>query len=266
MSSKSMTNNTLNYGFVRLVVAKPFLDELKRRGISFESSIASLGLSASDFEDPTRYVHAETIYTLFNTLAATAQDPHLGYHVGSRLDFAEWPPFKTAVRKANTVGEFMTEFISTVPSEANSVKHELSVTSEGACYRVVRLIKTEASPRHTEAFGVALFIRLFQAIAGSTWKPEQVSIKSAYSDALPKLVQDARVSRKLEGGLELCFPTEWLYKPIQLNSVFKARKIPETATVQEAPLFEPTLLSARSHRLLRSSPFVHPQVHWIDLE
>ena len=236
MSKKEKSRNSLGYGFVRLILVKPFIEELKRRGVRFEPTIQALGLDADDINDPTRYVYAETIYQMFDALALAAKDPHLGYQVGSKLDFAEWPPFKTAVGNAKTVGEFLTAFIGAVPSEANSVRHELTVTCEGACYRIIRLIKTQASPQHTEAFGVAVFIRLFQAITGKTWRPEQVLIKSAYCEALPNRVQDVQVSRKMEGGLELLFPTDWLHEPIQLNAALSTQSSARTQFADDVSL------------------------------
>lgn len=211
-----------SYGFVRLILARPFIDEVERRGIKTERVIQSLGLAPEDLNDPERFVHAQTVYGLFNALADAAGDPQLGYHVGSRLDFAKWPPFQRAVNSSRTVGEFLTAFIEAVPSEANSVRHELTITSQGACYRIHRLIETGASPQHTEAFGVSHFVRLFQSISGKQWKPDDVMIRTQFTAALPTRVQGVKVERKGEGGLEIHFPTSWLYAAIELSSVLSA--------------------------------------------
>lgn len=219
MTSKQQKESAA-HGFIRLVLVRPFTDELKRRGVEFEDAVYTLGIAPDSLDDPTKYVHAETLYRLLNVLADVANDPHLGYHVGAKLDFALWPPFQKAVRVARTVGEFMTEFIAAVPSEANSVRHELSVSSSGACYRVHRLIETRSSPQQTEAFAVATFIKLFQSIAGAMWAPDEVLVRTHYAQALPTLVQGVRVAQKPPGGLALHFPTSWLYAPVDLRSAF----------------------------------------------
>ncbi len=246
MKKRDKSNKSVSYGFVRLVLVRPFVEELKSRGIAYASTLEMLGLNADAVSDPTRYVHAETIYGVFNALAAAANDRHLGYHVGSKLDFATWPPFASAVRSARTVGEFMTEFISAVPSEANSVRHEMTVGSDGACYRIHRLIETKASPQHTEAFGVAVFIRLFQAITGNAWDPERVLIRTSYQAALPRRVQGIRVKSKSEGGLELHFPTKWLYEPIQLHSMFSHQHSSSTQLEQDVSLLNVFRSSAKT--------------------
>lgn len=232
MTRHNTSSNSVSYGFVRLILVKPFLEELKRRGVSYVAPIRPIGLDEHALNDPERYVLAETMYAIFDALAEAAADPHLGYHVGSKLDFASWPPFQSATEHAQTVGEFMTEFIAAVPSEANSVRHELSVTSTGACYRIHRLIETKASPQHTEAFGAAVFVRLFQAITGKTWKSQDVLIRTAHSQALPKRVQGVKIEGKSAGGLEIHFPIGWLHEPIELHSTLRNQR-PQTTQLEE---------------------------------
>ena len=225
MPTKKISGNPDSNGFVRLILVKPFAEEASNRGADVGAVVGSFGLTMADLKDPSRFVHAETIYKVVDQLAEQANDPHLGYHVGSKLDFAIWPPFQRAVNEARTVGEFLTAYLSAVPSEANSVRHELSITAEGACYRVKRLVQAKTSLQHTEAFGAAIFIRLFQSITGNAWKPAHMTVKTLYAEALPKCVHGVVVEHKNEAGLETHFPSCWLYEPLQLNSQLRNKTI-----------------------------------------
>lgn len=205
-------------GFVRLILAQPFLDEVRRQRVDPEPAIRAIGLEPEAVSDPDRFVHAEIMYGLFNALAEAAQDRYLGYHVGERVEFAHWPPFQKATQEARSLGEFLTGFIAAVPSEANSVRHRLEIDVDGACYRVERYVQTRNSPQHTEGFGVAHFLRLFQAVSGPTWDPGKVVVRMQYAAAVPPDAQGIRVEGKSEGGLEVHFPTQWLHVPIDLHS------------------------------------------------
>ena len=204
-------------GYMRLALVKPFVDYVRRLGISARSVLEEFALDADALSDPGKFVHADVVYRILDALSDAAADPLLGFHVGERQSLADWPPFQRGAREARTLGEFLQIFISDVPNLSNSIRYSLTITGQSAVFTVERLIKSKASPRHAEGSGAAQFARFFQAAAGENWDPDQVTIRTRFAHAMPMRPYGMRLERKRSGAFEVRFPATWLFEPFDLD-------------------------------------------------
>lgn len=207
-------NDDPGRGFVRLILVTPFLDYARDRGIDAAGVLRRLDLDEASVRDPGKLVHAEVIYGLLDALSAAAGDPHLGFNVGVHQPLQDWPPFQRSVAQAATLGEFLSLFMAALPREANSVRFRLVVAGEDADFAIERQFEPRVSPQHSEAFGIAHFLRLFRAAAGATWDPGAVTVRTCFPRAIPARPFGAAVELRAAGTTEICFPAAWLFRPV----------------------------------------------------
>ncbi len=206
---------TKHDGFIKAQLLRPFVNLAKARGNNVDATLKSFGLSDADLRDPHKAVHAEIIYGLTNTLADRANDPHLGYHVAETIDMKTWLPIQDAFENARTIGDYYTRFLLSVPEQASSVRHTLTVTAQRAKYAVIRTVQTHQNPLQVEGFGMGLHIRTLRQLAQSHWKPESVMMETAFPAALPMAPTGVLIKRAALSGLALSFPSTWLTFPVR---------------------------------------------------
>jgi len=192
-------------GFVKAQLLRPFVDLAKARGVNVGAALKSFGLKAEDMRDPAKAVHAEIIYGLTNNLAEKAKDQHLGYHVAESFDLKSWLPTQDAFENARTIGDYYTRFLLNVPKQASSVRHTLNVEALQATYTVNRSVQTHQLPIQVEGFGMGLHIRTLRYLAKSHWKPEHMTLATAFPEALPVAPSGVAVTRAAVTGLALSF-------------------------------------------------------------
>ncbi|MHA3977130.1 helix-turn-helix domain-containing protein [Halovulum sp. GXIMD14794] len=217
MPQKSPQNEPQE-GFIRLIQVSPFIEYLAASRIDMSGPVESMGLELPSLKDPNVYVHAEILYGLLNAFADAANDPYLGVHVGEYHNLAGWPVFANAAKTSKTLAEFFTNFIRQVPKEASSVRHELTIGDETAVYRVYRLHPPAVSPAHAMGFGVSHYSRLFHAVAGPDWNPAEVTVRSAYVEAIPPNYAGHTIARGSEHDLSFRFPASWLFRDLRFVS------------------------------------------------
>ena len=116
--------------------------ELRRRGIDTSSMLYDLGLPTDIPASHDLFIASTTIYELVEESARLAEDPFLGFAVGSALDLADWDPIMSATESANTVGELLTMFA------VNAAEH--STARRRAIYVRLRTHQETGVPPRTE--------------------------------------------------------------------------------------------------------------------
>ncbi|MVO17599.1 helix-turn-helix domain-containing protein [Rhodobacteraceae bacterium CY05] len=224
---------TSQEGFIRLILVKPFLDYLEEKRVNPLPAIQALGINPAHIDGPQMSVHGEIIYGLLNTMAELSKDPYLGCHAGERMQFADWPPYRTAAQKSGTLGEFLTRFILEVPQQSSSVSHTLQVTNSEASYKIKRFFEPNNSPGQAEGFAASHYIRLFQLVTGDLWVSEQVRIETRFPECLPPAYSGVRVVPQSNDGLVVRFPAEWLVSKLNLRSFENSSPTaqPEASTI-----------------------------------
>lgn len=209
---------TQHDGFIKLGLVRPFVQSARMAGIDVIKSLKVYGLTESDVGDPNKAVHAEIIYGLTNHLAAAAENPYLGFSAAHSFDVQKWPPAQAARKHANTLGDFYIRLLMSVPQNASSVRHTLTVQADHAVYAVIRTVHTSQKPIQVECFGIGLQIRLLQTLLGSHWRSDAVSLETAFSETLPTKPIGVTVIQSDVPGLKLRFPASWLTIPLNTNA------------------------------------------------
>lgn len=233
-------------GFIRLILAQPFVEHVEHRGIEPRPALTKLGLSKRMLQDPNATVHAEIIYGLCNALADLSDLPHLGCEVAQHFDLTTWPPVAAAAQKSDTVGGFFINYLMQVPQESSSVKHALQIDADRATYSVHRLVPTQNPPRQVDGFGIALHLRLLKAAMGPAWMPQEVLVETAYPKSVPRGFMGARLARTESATLTFSFPSEWLNSQL----TFEAKPGAHVNAVAEPDMSIVSALRAAARPLL----------------
>lgn len=203
--------NMVASGYIRSALLTPYVVAAEKMGVDTDKVLRERAVTEDALQDPERMVHADTFYACLNELATAADEPHLGFGIGDKMGFEEWPPFRRSVEEARTLGEALNLMFLEVPREANSVSYQMIVSGADAVFRVTRFVQSKNSPQQTEGFGAAFFVRILRAASGTAWDPSSVIMRTCFSDAMPKRPYGVRVEAKSAGALELVFPASWLF-------------------------------------------------------
>ena len=202
---------------VRLSLFRPFIEYAEEKGFSLDEPLAALSVTREEAFNPATFVHAEAVYCFLNTLADLVGDPHLGCHVGESTDIREWPPLATAFENGGSLGDFFGAWIRSVPQHATTVRYELVQRVGEALLRAKRPRQPLNSPRQTDGFGIAMFLRVFDFVQGIEVQPGDVRVRTMYPEAFPSAYRGAYVGRSDDYAAVVSFPSEWLPARIVLK-------------------------------------------------
>lgn len=236
---KSRTFNTSNrtsHPLIRLSLITPFLERLKSFGISTEKPLKRLGLTFDMANNADVFVHSEVFYGLMNELSRTAQDPYLGLHVAEDMDLDEWPVLAISLETSRTVGEFLFRFVQNVPKHYTSAEHALLIGAERSQYRFKRVRQPANGAAQLDGFAAALYLRIFEAAASKVWKRKEITLRTAYPEAIPPSYREAMIEPHSDAAFVIEFPTDILFEDIAFD---QSRAKPSTVL-----LTKPTLVSA----------------------
>ena len=215
--SQNQTSTQRYEGFVRLALATPFGEYLRKRNVDLGPAFESVGLAEADWENPELFVHAEIVYGLVNAFAEVAGDKFLGLHVGEQQDFSKWPPFAAAFASSHSLIEFFASFIKSVPNDTNAVEHSLIIEPSSAVYRVHRLHLPNVEPIQITGFGCAQYIQILRSVTGPLWDPSKVTFETRYIAAVPPAYAGFTIKFIPDPGLNVRFPLSWLFQDIQVD-------------------------------------------------
>ncbi|NRB20351.1 MAG: helix-turn-helix domain-containing protein [Rhodobacteraceae bacterium] len=195
-----------------------------------------LGLTSDMAENPDVFVHSEVFYGLMNELARAAQDPFLGLHVAEEIGLDEWPVLTASLESSHTVGEFLIRFVQNVPKHYTSAEHALLVGADRSQYRFKRVRQPANSAAQLDGFAAGLYLRIFEAAASKAWVPEEITLRTAYPEAIPSFYREATIETHSDAAFIIEFPTEILFEGIAFDAT----------VLQSSPAWEtrPSLVSA----------------------
>ncbi len=186
--------------------------------------------------NPDVFVHSEVFYGVMNELALAADDPFLGLHVADEMELVNWPVLTNLLESARSVGEFLIGFVQNVPRHSTSVEHSLSIGPKRSQYRIVRTKRSVNAAAQSDGFGAGLYLRVFEAIASTSWVPEKVTLLTSYPEAIPPSYREAEIKILSEAVFAIEFPTQILFEDVAFNAA-KLSPLPVIKT-------RPTLVSA----------------------
>lgn len=196
----------------------PFIQVMKERGFAVRPVLEKFGLSNDLLSNPEVFVHSDIIYGIVADFAAASDDIHFGVHVGEKMDFAKWPPFRDAVSNSGKMGEFLVRLIESIPNGSSAVRYSLHVEAEFSELVVKRQYQPTISTIHVDGFGIAFFARIFESIVGQEWDPASVTACALDISGVPNDYKGMTLMRSNLNDVRVRVPTPWLYRDIELNS------------------------------------------------
>ena len=250
-----MTNSTNNLPLVRLSSINPFLLELSRRKADTGALLRDLGLPADVPASNELFVSAAAIYEFVEKSAEVAGDPYLGFRIGEALDLGAWEPIALAVAESNTVGGLLNHFVVNALGHSSSTRFFLRTEGDRSTFGFSRVAKPALLPAQNDAFYLGFLSRMLLHATRDYWDPSLVLFKVADPEALPPLPGGLRIIKGDDRGIQVSFPTEWLFKQFH-KSLFHA-------DVPESDISHPpeSLLESVHHALL---PHIHESSLTVD--
>jgi AraC-like DNA-binding protein len=200
---------------VRLSLALPFVEEMDRLQINTDAVLGKHGLTQSAVLDPDLFVSVNTIHRLLEDMAAAANDPFFGVHVGESLDFMDWAPLIDAAQRAATLADFLTRFILAASEEASSARHSLEILGAYTFFRERRISEPDITPSQNDAFTAAYVLTILQNAIGQEWDPKEVLLQVCNPTVLPTGYRGIQVAGGDNRGMTIRFPSRWLVHTIE---------------------------------------------------
>jgi AraC-like DNA-binding protein len=218
---------TANLPLIRLSAINPFLLELRRRGADAAGLLRSLDLPADIPASSELFVSSLAIYELVERSAEIADDPYLGFKLGSQLDLNKWEPIALATSEAHTVSELLTRFTLNAVDHSSSTEFYLRTKGEQSTFGFDRVIDPTDLPGQNDAFYLGFMSRFLMHATREQWDASQVLFRVANPDCIPKTNDGFRIAAGDKHGIQIRFPSRWLLEPyekltFQANSVDKA--------------------------------------------
>jgi len=239
---------------VRLRLAQPLLDELKRRAIDPGEVLFDLSISKNDLNNPDVFIPAPKMYSLVENLSILSGDPHFGAHVGSQLDPLSWSPLVDAAKMSSTVGEFLLRFMEDANHDENSVTYSLSSVGSRSAFYERRITDGGIKPRHNDGFTIAFLVTLIRGSVGELWDGTKVIAKVCDPSVVPEDYLGIKTAITDTFGASIHFPTNWLIQSQPGRNL--------EGTTEHVTAVSP--LSSRFINALRIT--LQPHIHEFDLD
>jgi AraC-like DNA-binding protein len=202
----------------QLTTIIPFIQIVRERGLAAAPVLEKYGLNNDLVLNPEVFVHSDIIYGIVADFAAMSDDVFFGVHVGEKMDFATWPPFRDAVLNSDKMGEFLVRLIEAIPKGSSAVRYNLNVEADFSELVIKRQYQSAISTVHVDGFGIAFFSRLFESIVGQEWDPASVTVSALDVSGVPNRYKGMTLMRSNLNDVRVRIPTPWLYRRIELNS------------------------------------------------
>ncbi|MFD0979990.1 AraC family transcriptional regulator [Tropicimonas aquimaris] len=214
-----------NLPLVKVSVLRPFVSEMRSRGVDPEPVFESVGLSEEMTLDPELSIHVMVITQFVESAAYAAGDNFLGARVGSSLNLDGWPLLADAEARASTVGDYLSIFVSTANTIASSAEEFLHLDGSNVTLGERRAFQPTILPAQNDAFMAALGWSILRRALQDRLDPSKVTVVVSDPKALPS---DFDLMHPIKGdrmGFRLRFPSSWLATPFEheeANNCFKA--------------------------------------------
>jgi AraC-like DNA-binding protein len=202
---------------IRLGLVSPLIEELERRNINCQNTLAEFDMVKQDILHGDLFVPAPIMYGIVEKLAAISGDPHFGVRVGEGLDPFSWPPLAESAELSTTVGEFLLRFLINATEDASSVIYVLETAGTCTTFHEKRKVDGNFIPRHNDGFTIAFFLTLLSQTLGQHWQGNKVLVKLCDPDVLPDGYLGVRTATTDTFGPSINFPSHWLVLPLSLK-------------------------------------------------
>ena len=200
---------------VRLNLALPFVEEMDRLQVNTDEVLGKHGLARSSVLESRPVCLCQYIHRLLEDMAAAANDPFFGVHVGERLDFTDWAPLIDAAKRAATLADFLTRFILAASEEASSARHCLEILGAYTFFGERRIAEPDITPSQNDAFTAAYVLTILQKAIGQDWNPKEVLLQVCNPAVLPTGYRGIQVAGCDNRGMTIHFPSRWLVHTIE---------------------------------------------------
>lgn len=221
---------------VKLSLLRPFVAEIRERGIDPTPIFDSVGLTEDAILDPDLSVHVMVATQFVENAALVANDQFLGARVGSKLDLGGWPVLADAEAQASTVGDYLSIFVTRANEMANSATEYLNISGQMATFGETRAFEPTALPAQNDAFMASLGWAILRRALRDEIDPSKVTVIVSAPKALPPEFDLMHPIKGDRMGFSIRFPSAWLSTPFDV--------VPSKATLAE-------------HSETNVSPFVH---------
>jgi AraC-like DNA-binding protein len=198
---------------IRLSAINPFLIELRRRGNDPASLLEELGLPRDIPAPRELFAAAVTVYSFVERSAGLADDPFLGYTIGSGLDLHSWDPIARASAEAGTVGELLTLFAMQGSQHSSATTFFLRIDGARCTFGFERAQEPPFTPAQNDAFYMGFMVRLLILAAAELWDAREVLFTVADPACIPSSASSSfRIAAGDRSGVRIRFPSQWLLR------------------------------------------------------
>ena len=206
-----------NLPLIRLSAINPFLLELHRRGANPASLLESLGLPLDIPASNELFVASSAIYEFVERSAEVAGDRYLGFAIGRALDLQDWAPIAKSANEANTVGELLTGFTIHAAEHSSATKFYLKTVGDRSTFGFERLGEPTDIPGQNDAFYMGFMSRIFVHATRDHWDASKVLFRVADPDCVPKTMEPYQISKGDCSGIQIKFPSAWLFVSFRIS-------------------------------------------------
>ena len=206
---------TSNLPLIRLSAINPFLLELRQRNVDVRALLQDLSLPTLVPASPDLFVAPDTIYALVERSAKLAGDAFLGYSIGAALDLTNWDPITSATDRARTVGELLSMFAVNAAEHSTATKFFVTTEGDRSTFGLERIKRPGIRPGQNDAFYMGFMLRLLRLATRDRWDGSLVLFRVADPNCIPVLDEPCRVAQGGRSGVQITFPSEWLFAPFE---------------------------------------------------
>lgn len=223
---------------VHLSVLRPLVSDLRARGIDPEVVLEASGLTLSAVSDDNAKMHVIVIHQFLEIAAKFAEDPTFAATAGLRLDTSGWSFLSAAEERANSLGDFLTGYVSGANQVNSSVAAYLEVRDALAVFGERRRFKPSVKPAQNDGYMIALAISILRRAIGRRLEPKQVTLIMSDTKVVPRELDDFQLLKGDWMGSRVSFPSEWLSYPVESPSFDKEMQRAASAKKPEIDFLE----------------------------
>lgn len=194
---------------VRTTILQPLIRAFRLTGQDASVVLEPHGINDVQLHDPSVFVVHDTVYAIFNDVAARTR-PDFCALVGLSTEMSSFVPFRKLLDEAITLGDFMTRFTAAVSRESNAVAPVFLVEDDYAYLSARRKFRPKVSPGQVDAFQVAIWVSLLHRVLDFRWDPAMLVIRLCDPAALPSDFHGLRPIKCDAQGFSIRLPAIWL--------------------------------------------------------
>jgi len=233
-TKRPLANSANNLPLIRLSAINPFLLELSRRRTDAGELLRKMDLPDDIPASGEVFVSAQAIYEFVERSADAANDPYLGFSIGQALELHDWEPIAQAAAAAQSVGELLNRFIVHALDFSSSTRFFLKTEGDHSVFGFRRIVDPATKAAQNDAFYVGILARLLMRATGGRWDSSLVVFKVANPEVIPPLPEQLRIVEGDNRGIQVTFPTKWLFERFEKSSFHDPGSTANLAQIPES--------------------------------